>query len=153
MNRVTVVVLVSLAAPLRLAAQDRAVTLAEAIKLAERTQPGVVQAQRRTSRRPPRSGGAAGGAFLPTVSANSSASDFFSEGASRIDPITGQVLSGNSTNRSLNASLRASVDVFTGFRRGAEMNAAQAGENQAAAGWWMPDSSRRSRPPTSSSTR
>ncbi len=133
MNRVTLVVLVLLAAPLRLAAQDRAVTLAEAIKLAERTQPGVVQAeadiqtaaaQRRSS----------WGAFLPTVSANSSASDFFSEGASRIDPITGQVLSGNSTNRSLNASLRASVDVFTGFRRGAEMNAAQAGENQAAAG-------------------
>jgi len=133
MNRVTLVVLVLLAAPLRLAAQDRAVTLAEAIKLAERTQPGVVQAeadiqtaaaQRRSS----------WGAFLPTVSANSSASDFFSEGASRIDPVTGQVLSGNSTNRSLNASLRASVDVFTGFRRGAEMNAAQAGENQAAAG-------------------
>ena len=153
MNRVTLVVLVLLAAPLRLAAQDRAVTLAEAIKLAERTQPGVVQAEAdiQTAAAQRRS---AWGAFLPTVSASSSASDFFSEGASRIDPVTGQVLSGNTTNRSLNASLRASVDLFTGFRRGAEMKAAKAGaERRRTPDWWTPDSSRRSPPPTSSSMR
>jgi outer membrane protein TolC len=74
------------------------------------------------------------GAYLPSVTAGSSASDFFSGGASRIDPVTGQLLSGNTTNRSLNASLRASVDLFTGFRRGAELKAASAGQAQAEAG-------------------
>jgi outer membrane protein TolC len=133
MTRTVLVILVSLLAPLRLAAQDRAVTLADAIKLAQRTQPSVVQAQGQveTSAAQRRS---AWGAFLPSLSASSSASDFFSEGASRIDPLTGQVLSGNTTNRSLNASLRASVDLFTGFRRGAELKAARAGQTEAEAG-------------------
>src|SRR5690349_11330387 len=114
MTRTALVILVSLLAPLRLAAQDQAITLADAIKLAQRR--------------------SAWGAFLPSLSASSSASDFFSGGASRIDPVTGQVLSGNTTNRSLNASLRASVDLFTGFRRGAELKAARAGQTEAEAG-------------------
>jgi outer membrane protein TolC len=71
------------------------------------------------------------GNFLPSVSASSSASEFFSEGASRVDPITGQLTSGNSTNRSVSTSLSASVDLFTGFRRGAELQAAKAGQTQA----------------------
>ena len=130
MNRLWLVVLVPLSLPLRLAAQDRAVTLADAITLAERTQPSVVQARGevQTAAAQRRS---AWGAFLPSVTASSSASDFFSEGASRIDPLTGQLLSGNTTNRSLNASLRASVDLFTGFRRGAQLSAARAGQTQA----------------------
>ena len=44
------------------------------------------------------------------------------------------MLSGNTTNRSVNASLRASVDLFTGFRRGADLRAAKAGQAQAGAG-------------------
>jgi len=133
MTRTLLLVLVSLLAPPRLAAQDRAITLADAIKLAQRTQPSVIQAQGQveTSAAQRRS---AWGAFLPSLTASSSASDFFSEGASRIDPLTGQVLSGNTTNRSLNASLRASVDLFTGFRRGAELKAARAGQTEAEAG-------------------
>ena len=133
MNRLPQVVLMSLLVPLRLAAQERTVTLAEAIQLAERTQPAVVQAQGgvQTAAAQRRS---AWGTFLPTVTASSSASDFFSEGASRIDPLTGQVLSGNTTNRSVNTTLRASVDLFTGFRRGAELKAARAGQAQADAG-------------------
>jgi outer membrane protein len=39
--------------------------------------------------------------------------------------------SGNSTNRSLSTSLSASLDLFTGFRRGAEMRAARATQTQA----------------------
>jgi outer membrane protein len=133
MSRMPLVVVMTLLAPLRLAAQDRAVTLADAIRLAERTQPGVVQAQGevQTAAAQRRS---AWGAYLPSLTASSSASDFSSEGASRIDPVTGQVLSGNTTNRSLNASLRASVDLFTGFRRGAELKAARAGQAEAEAG-------------------
>jgi outer membrane protein len=111
-------------------AQGRAVTLPEAIKLAERAQPSVVQAegQVRTASAQRRS---AWGSFLPSLTASSSASDFFSGGASRIDPVTGQLTSGNSTNRSVNTSLSASVDLFTGFRRGAELKAARAGEAEA----------------------
>src|SRR5437762_826614 len=107
MNRLSLVV-GTLLVPLRLAAQDSSVTLGEAIRLAERTQPGVIQAQGQveTAAAQRRS---AWGAFLPSVTASSSASDFYSQGASRIDPLTGQVLSGNTTNRSVNASLRASV--------------------------------------------
>jgi outer membrane protein TolC len=71
------------------------------------------------------------GAYLPTLSAGSSASDFFSEGTSRIDPVTGQLTRGNSNNRSISTSLSASLDLFTGFRRGAELRAARA--NQSAA--------------------
>jgi outer membrane protein len=73
------------------------------------------------------------GAYLPTVTASSSANSFFSEGPSRIDPITGQLLSGNTSNRSLSTSLSASVDLFTGFRRGAQSRAARANQTAAEA--------------------
>jgi outer membrane protein TolC len=118
--------------PSRLPAQTRAVTLADAIRLSERVQPLVVRAsgdlataaaQRRS----------AWGAYLPSLTATSSASSFFSEGTSRIDPVTGQLLSGNSSNRSLSSSLSASVDLFTGFRRGAEGRAARANQTAAEA--------------------
>jgi outer membrane protein len=121
-----------LVAPGNLGAQVRSITLADAIRLSERVQPGVVRAagdvttaaaQRRS----------AWGAYLPSVSASSSASDFFAEGPSRVDPITGQVISGNTTNRSVSTSLSASMDLFTGFRRGAENRAAKAGQTAAEA--------------------
>jgi outer membrane protein len=103
------------------------VTLAEAIKLSERVQPDVVRAAAaiRTAGAQRRN---AWGSFLPTVSASSSANDFFSEGAVRVDPVTGQLTGGNSSNRSITTSLSANVDLFTGFRRGAELRAARAGE-------------------------
>ena len=109
---------------------EQSVTLAEALRLSERIQPDVIKAranveiagaQRRS----------AWGAFLPNVSASSSASDFFSEGTSRIDPTTGQLTSGNSSNRSISTSLSANVDLFTGFRRGADLRAARADQNAA----------------------
>jgi len=112
--------------------QVRTITLADAVRRSEQVQPSVVRAagalataaaQRRN----------AWGAYLPSLTASSSASDFFSEGASRIDPITGQLLSGNTTNRSISTSLQASVDLFTGFRRGAESRAARAGQTAAEA--------------------
>lgn len=98
--------------------------------MAERVQPDVVRAASgvRTASAQKRN---AWGAFLPNLTASSSASDFFSEGASRVDPITGLVTSGNSTNRSVSTSISASVDLFTGFRRGAELSAARANESAA----------------------
>jgi outer membrane protein len=108
----------------------RSVTLAEAIRLSARVQPAVVQAAAGVRTAEARRRGALG-EYLPTLSASSSASDFFSEGTSRIDPITGQITGGNSTNRSLSTSLSASIDLFTGFRRGADMRAARAGQEAA----------------------
>ena len=132
-HRVAVLLLVGLAglSP-ELRGQERSVTLAEAIRLSERVQPSVVRAagDLETAAAQRRS---AWGAYLPTLSAGSSASTFFSEGTSRIDPVTGQLLSGNSSNRSLSTSLSASVDLFTGFRRGAEMGAARANQTAAEA--------------------
>jgi outer membrane protein len=130
--RASVIVALALAfaAAPRLVAQQREVTLTEAIRLAERVQPDVIQAQSdvRTAGAQRRN---AWGAFLPSLTATSSGSDFFSEGASRIDPVTGLLTTGNTTNRSFSTSLSASLDLFTGFRRGAELRAARAGQNQA----------------------
>jgi outer membrane protein len=112
------------------AAQERSITLEEAIRLSTRVQPDVIRAASavRTAGAQKRN---AWGAFLPSLSASSSGSDFFSEGENRVDPVTGLVTSGNSTNRSINTSLSASVDLFTGFRRGAELSAARANVNAA----------------------
>jgi outer membrane protein TolC len=121
-----------LLAPGTARAQARSITLADAIRLSERVQPGVVRAagtvttaaaQRRSVM----------GSYLPSVTASSSASDFYSEGPSRVDPVTGQVISGSTTNRSVSTSLSASMDLFTGFRRGAESRAAKAGQTAAEA--------------------
>ena len=130
MNRVPSIVLLTVLAAAPLRAQVRVVTLPDAIRLAERTQPGMVQAQAgvRTAAAQRRN---AWGAFLPSLTAGSSASEFFSEGAARVDPLTGQLTSGDNTNRSVSTSLSASVDLFTGFRRGAELQAAKAGQVQA----------------------
>ena len=127
MIRVPFAVLAMALLPATLPAQGKAVTLEEAIALAQRSPPGVVQAQSqvRTAH--------AWGSFLPSLTASSSASDFFAEGASRVDPVTGELNSGNTSSRSLNTSLNASVDLFTGFRRGAELGAAKAGEAEASA--------------------
>ncbi|MEA2725264.1 MAG: outer membrane protein [Gemmatimonadales bacterium] len=114
------------------AAQAPAITLAEAIRRAERVQPAMVRATAdvRTAGARRRS---ALGAYLPRLSASSSGSDFVSDGAARVDPVTGELTSGGSSSRSISTSLSASLDLFTGFRRGAEMRAARAGQTAAEA--------------------
>lgn len=113
-------------------AQQQVVTLAEALRLSERVQPDVVRASAAV-----RTAGAqrrnAWGSFLPTLSVNSSANEFYTEGAPRLDPVTGQITGGNTSNRSLSTGLSASLDLFTGFRRRAELRAASAGETAAEA--------------------
>jgi outer membrane protein TolC len=131
MNRSLAVILaLSSVLSTRVMAQERSVTLDEAIRLAERVQPDVIRASSavRTAGAQQRS---AWGAFLPNLNVSSTAGDFFAEGPPRIDPVTGLVTNGNTTNRSISTSVSASVDLFTGFRRGAEIKAARA--NSAAA--------------------
>ena len=118
------------AAPL--AGQERSVTLADAIKLAEQTQPRVIQAQAnvmtadarvRTTR----------AAYLPNLSFSSSGSNFHADGPARLNPNTNEVVPGGSSSTSLNTNLSANVDLFTGFRRGADIGAARASSDAAEA--------------------
>ena len=101
-----------------------AITLEEAIQRADQAQPRVVQALGALSNADARVRSAKG-AWLPSLSFSSSANNFFSEGQ-RIDPTTGQLVANNSTNTSINGTIRSSVELFDGFRRSAEGKAARA---------------------------
>jgi len=106
------------------------VTLEEAIRLAQQVQPSVVQAQG-TVRNAGAQVRAAYGQFLPNVNLSTSAGNSFSEGVSRTDPVTGAVVSGNSSTTSVSMGISANVDLFTGFRRGADIRSARAQETAA----------------------
>ncbi len=118
-----VVLLAGLAAPSVLAGQQE-VTLGEAIRLAERHQPRVVQALGVT-----RSSDArirtAKGAFLPNLNVNANGSQSYSENQ-RIDNSTGIVLESGSVSKSVFTSVSTSVDLFAGFRRTSELSSARA---------------------------
>ena len=103
------------------AQEPRRVTLAEALRLARENNPSMVQAQQNVRV------AAAGelqalGAFLPSLSGSSSASQASS---TRIDATTGKAVAAPSTQNS-SFGLSASLDLFTGFRRGANRRAASA---------------------------
>jgi outer membrane protein len=103
----------------------RGVTLAEAVRLAEEVQPRVVQAEGALRNADARIR-TARGAYLPSLSLSTRASQSYSGvQSSRTDPNTGLPVTG-STSGSVSTSLNASVDLFTGFRRGAETRAARA---------------------------
>jgi outer membrane protein TolC len=115
------------ALPMALVAQDQAptVTLDEAIRLALRNQPAVIQARGDVSV------AAAGrreavGNWLPSLSVSSSMSTSSSE---RFDPATQLTVSGSSTSAS--AGLSAGLELFDGFRRFAQTRAANAGQASA----------------------
>lgn len=108
---------------------DRTVSLAEAIERAQAVQPGVIQAQGSVSNAQARLRQASLGAWLPSLNLNSSANQSYSGVPARVDPNTG--LSVGSTSGSVSASLSSSVDLFTGFRRGAESRSARASRDAA----------------------
>lgn len=114
-------------------AQKPRVTLAEALERANRVQPSVVQAFG-TVRNAAARQRSATGAFIPSLNLNSGIGRSYSEGPQRVDPNTGQVISGNSTNQSITNSISSNVDLFTGFRRGNEKKAANANRTAAEAG-------------------
>jgi outer membrane protein len=125
-------ILLGLGGSISAAGQVPKMTLAEAIARANRVQPNVVQAigSVRNAQARQRS---ASGAFFPSFSLNSGIGRSFSEGPQRVDPNTGQVITGNSTNQSITNSISSSVDLFTGFRRGNEKKAASANRGAAEA--------------------
>ncbi len=108
-----------------LQAQVPTVTLEEAVRRAKQAQPSVVQARGsvRSAEAQVRS---AKGAYLPNLTANSSGATSFSAGPSRTDPVTQEIINGDRTSRSITMGVSASVDLFTGFRRGADSRTAKA---------------------------
>lgn len=108
------------------AAQQQSVTLPEAIRLAERVQPRIVQALG-TARNSSARLLSARGAYLPNLSVNTNGSTFFSEG-SRIDPNTGELTTSGSRTKSVSFSINSQIEVFDGFRRNNELGAARANE-------------------------
>lgn len=111
-------------------AQTRSIGLPDALRRAEAVDPQVTQAHGAV-----RNTGAgvrsAFGNFLPSLSTSANFSNSFSEGESRVDPVTGEVISGSNSSTGLNVGASASYDLFTGFRRGKDLSAARA--QQAAA--------------------
>lgn len=109
---------------------QQTVTLPEAIRRAQLVDPAVVQAAGAV-----RNSGvgvkAAYSSFLPSVSTSAGFGTSFSDGPSRVDPITGEILEGGTTSTSLSLGASASYDLFTGFRRGNEISSARAGRAQA----------------------
>ncbi len=114
-------------------AQQPSVTLADAISMAQRVQPSTIQAQGAISNANSQEL-TAKGAFLPNLNAFSSFGPSFSSGPARTNPVTGELTSGNSKVTSLSTGLSASVDLFTGLRRGADLKAAHANQDAAQAG-------------------
>ena len=105
------------------------VTLDEAIRMSRLALPSVVQA-RGTVRNADAQIRSAKGAYLPNVTASSSGSRNYSEGGGVVNS---QVQSANATTN-VSLGLNASVDLFTGFRRGADSRAARATKSAAEAG-------------------
>jgi len=134
--RLASLLVLTLALPAGLAAQASTppgVTLDEAIRRAQVAQPSVVQAQGAVGRAAAQYR-SSWGAFIPSVNLNSSYGTSYSNGPSRVNQITGEVIAGASYAQSISNSVSASVDLFTGFRRGAQMDAARSNESAAAAG-------------------
>jgi outer membrane protein len=126
----------SVAVPALLGAQEPTtpgITLADAITKAQLAQPSVIAAQGAVERASAQYR-TSWGAFIPSLSVSSSYGTSYSNGPSRVNQITGEVISGESYAQSFSNSANASLDLFTGFRRGAQMNSAKATEAAADAG-------------------
>lgn len=120
------------AVPCVRAQAPRSVTLSEALALAAAHDPNVIQAQGNL-----RSAGsgvrAARSQYLPSLTIGSNGGSSFSEGPDRFDPITNQLVTGNTRSQSLSVGVSSDVDLFTGFRRAGDVKAANAREEGAGA--------------------
>lgn len=109
------------------AAQELEVSLAEAVRRALQVQPAMVEAQGDV-RTAAASGRSALGAYLPTVTTNASASR---SNIGRVDFTTGRQIPPEYT---YTVGLSASLELFDGFRRLGNRNAAAASHDAAEAG-------------------
>lgn len=104
-----------------------AVTLQEAIRRALDVTPSVVSAegQQRTAELAIRT---AKWAFMPQITLTPNANLALSSGPSRLDPVTGDVISGNTTNPSYGLNVSGRLDLFDGFARNHSLRSARARE-------------------------
>jgi len=131
---ITLLAVSSGALPGAMDAQQEAVTLPEAIALARRVNPNVIQAlgDRRSAGAAVRT---AYGQLLPSLTGTASAGQsYFPATQSRPDPVTGEVLTGESSSRSVGFGFNSSLTIFDGFRRSATISSAKASRDAADAG-------------------
>ena len=107
-------------------------TLQEAIALANRVQPGVVQAQA-AIRNAEAQKKVTSGALAAEPQRELGRRLLLRRGRGRVDPNTGQFIGANTETETVNLGLSTSWDVFTGFRRGNDSKAAKAGLHAAEA--------------------
>jgi outer membrane protein len=120
-------------APAAAQQQITSVTLRQAIKLAEQVSPSVVSASgalqsSALSVRQARL------AYLPDLSIQPSSRLDLSSGQSRVNPVTGEIISGNSSNIAYSLGVSASYTLFDGFQRAHNVTAAKASEHAADVG-------------------
>lgn len=125
-----VVVALPLAAQAVPTTAPKSVTLAQALQMSDMVQPSMVAAGGQLSSTAARLRSAKG-AFLPTLSANSSGSRGFSEGKARVDPVTNQIVTGNTTSKSYGFGYNASLLIWDGFGRNKQLKVAHANEDAA----------------------
>lgn len=114
----------------QMAPAPQSVTLAQALQRSEQVSPNVVQSQNsiRSAELQVRT---AKWRFVPQVSFNPQASLLMSSGDSRLDPVTGEVISGNSSNPNYGFNITATMPIFDGFIRNYDLKAARAREDAA----------------------
>lgn len=113
-----------------LAAQIPTISLDDAIRLSRTVNPTVVQAVGSVRNAEAAVRSASLGAYLPSVTGTSNANRSFSENARVVD---GEVISGGRSTNSISMGLSANMELFTGFRRGADSRAAKATRESAEA--------------------
>lgn len=119
-------------APLSAQTVER-ITLAEALRRSEAVSPTIVSArgQVRTAELGVRT---QYWQYIPQITFPVNADLLLSSGPSRVDPVTGDIISGNTTNPSYSFGAAASLVLFDGFGRSHDMRAARANEVAADAG-------------------
>ncbi len=127
--RVAIVALL-FASPVAAQQAPKAVTLEQALAMAEEASPQVLAARGsvRTAELGIRT---AIMAFIPSISLSPQASLQLSSGQSRIDPVTGSIISGNSSIKSYGVNLTGNLTLFDGFARNNSLKAARAQQNSA----------------------
>lgn len=124
----------SATAPLAAQQAPAAITLAEALRRTEEVTPGVVSG-RGSVRSAELAVRQAKWAFIPQITLQPQANLQMNSGQSRVDPITGAVVSGNTTNPSYGMNVSASLPIFDGFARNHSLRAARAREDAADANY------------------
>jgi outer membrane protein TolC len=109
------------------------ITLAEALRRSEEVAPSILAArgQVRSAELAVRT---QYWQYIPQLTFPVNADLLLSSGPSRVDPVTGDIISGNTTNPSYSIGAQANLVLFDGFGRSYDMRAARANEVAADAG-------------------